>query len=351
MSATASCADDIRAAIAAAGGAIRFDEYMSLSLYGPGGFYTAAGGRAGRRGDFITSPEVGPLFGAVLSRWLDATWDELGRPATFTVVEAGAGTGTLARSILAAAPRCIDAMRYVTVELSAAQRAAHPAGVEARTELPADRFTGVIIANELLDNLPFRLLVADGGWRESWVGVDGERFVELLRPFDGAPPVALPARPDLGARVPILDVAREWLATATGLLATGRVLVFDYGTATTAELAARPWRDWLRTYSSHARGAHYLRDAGAQDITTDVPIDQITAQDLGAEVAVRTQRQFLQRWGIDELVEEGREVWARDAARPSLAAMAMRSRVREAEALLDPDGLGGFHAVEWQKHA
>ena len=62
-------------------------------------------GRAGRRGDFITSPEVGPLFGAVVARALDAWWAEAGEPDVFTVVEAGAGPGTLARSVLAAAPR------------------------------------------------------------------------------------------------------------------------------------------------------------------------------------------------------------------------------------------------------
>ena len=72
-----SAADEISAAIAAAGGAIPFSEYMRLALYGEGGFYTT-GGRAGRRGgDFITSPEVGPLFGTVIARALDAWWKEL----------------------------------------------------------------------------------------------------------------------------------------------------------------------------------------------------------------------------------------------------------------------------------
>ena len=62
-----SASDELEAAIIAAGGAIRFDEFMRIALYGSHGFYTT-GGQAGRRGDFITSPEVGPLFGAVLAR-------------------------------------------------------------------------------------------------------------------------------------------------------------------------------------------------------------------------------------------------------------------------------------------
>ena len=110
----------------------------------------------------------------------------------------------------------------------------------------------------------------------------------------------------------------------------------------TSELAQMPWREWLRTYRGHERGGHYLADPGSQDITAQVVLDQLPVPD-----AVRTQAQFLQRWGIDELVEEGRRAWAVAAAAPTLAAMKMRSRVREAEALLDPAGLGGFLALEW----
>src|SRR4051794_39157880 len=83
-------------------GSIGFDEYVAHALYTPElGFYTSGRG-AGRQRDFLTSPEVGPLFGAVLAGALDTWWDELGRPEPFVVVEAGAGPGTLARCLLAA---------------------------------------------------------------------------------------------------------------------------------------------------------------------------------------------------------------------------------------------------------
>src|SRR3954454_6667488 len=117
-----SASDDVLAAIDAAGGAIRFDQYMRIALYGDHGFYNT-GGSAGRRGDFITSPEVGPLFGAVMARALDAWWREAGSPDTFVVVEAGAGVGTLARAVLAADPTCAPALRYVLVERSDRLRA------------------------------------------------------------------------------------------------------------------------------------------------------------------------------------------------------------------------------------
>lgn len=315
---------------------------MDDALYGPDGFYNS-GGSAGRRGDFITSPEVGPLFGAVLARYLDAEWERIGRPDPFTVVDAGAGPGTLARAVLAAAPACGAAMRYVAVEVAAAQRQRHPDGIVSTAHLPDGPLDGVIVANELLDNLPFRLAVHDGGWREAYVTIDDGRAVERLSaPFDPRPSV-LPARAGIGARAPLVDRAAAWVDDARSRVRTGSLLVIDYGVTLTAELAMRPWRGWLRTYRGNEPGDHYLAAPGTQDITTDVPFDQLPDPD-----AVRSQAQFLQLWGIGELVEEGRRVWAEQAARPGLEAMKMRSRVSESEALLDPAGLGGFLVAEWR---
>lgn len=330
---------EVRRAINARGGRLRFDEFVSLALYGENGFYNNAG-RAGRRGDFITSPEVGPLFGVVLSRALDTWWDELGRPDPFTVVDAGAGPGTLGRAVLAAGPRCTPALRYVGVEVSAAQRKLHSAGVDSRAEMPTEPFIGIIIANELLDNLPFRLFVFDDGWREAFVLAEGERFVERLVSVADTPE-CLPAVAAHGARVAVHDAATRWVGHALSLLVAGRLVVLDYCTTST-EMARRPWREWLRTYSEHERGVHYLQSVGMQDITTEVATDQ-----LPTPTKIRTQAEFLREFGIDGLVEEGRTVWQSAAASPNVAALTMRSRVREAEALCDPSGLGGFNVVEW----
>lgn len=312
---------------------------MEAVLYGPSGFYTSAG-MAGRRGDFITSPEVGPLFGAVLARWIDAEWRRQGQPDDFTVVEVGAGPGTLARSVLLADPRWTD--RYVAVELSASQRERHPQGVRSTAALPAAG-AGVVIANELLDNVPFRLAVFDGSWREAHVQVrDDGTLAEVTVPAP-ADWQWLPAHAVHGARVPVQQRARVMVESLLGCITAGSVLAFDYCSPSTAAVAARPWREWLRTYRGHERGSHYLRDAGLQDITTEVCLDQ-----LPEPTAVRTQAQFLQRWGIDELVEEGRSQWEAAAAAPTLGALRMRSRLRESESLLDPSGLGAFMAIEWR---
>ncbi len=327
----------------AVGEVISFETFMESALYGPTGFYTGTG-RAGRRGDFLTSPEIGPLFGHVVANFLDAEWERLERPDEFTVVDAGAGPGTLARAVLGADPSCGAALRYVAVDVSASQREQHPAGVESRAELPDGPFDGVVIANELLDNLPFRLAVYDDGWREAFVTeLDDGRLVEQLSaPFDPVPSV-LPATAALGARAPLQGAAHAWVADARRRLRSGTVVVFDYASATTAGLALRPWRDWLRTYRGHERGAHYLAEPGSQDITAEVAVDQLPEPDT-----VRSQAQWLQLYGIADLVEEGRAYWADHAAAPTLVAMRMRSRVGESEALLDPSGLGAFTVIEWR---
>ncbi len=307
-----------------------------MALYHPEfGFYET-GGSAGRGGaDFLTSPELGPLFGAVLARALDAWWAELGHPAPFTVVEAGAGRGTLAKAVLAAAPACRAALRYVAVERSRALRAQHPEGVESAATLPAGRFTGVILANELLDNLPFGLLQrADEGWAEVRVTED---LTEVLVPAAGDPV------PDaaVGSRIPTQRAAHGWVAAARSLVARGRVVVVDYAD-TTPSLAQRPWTDWVRTYRGHGRGSHPLADLGLQDVTCEVATDQLPAPTFN-----RSQADFLRAHGIDGLAEEARRAWQERAHIGDLRALMSRSRTQEAAALLDATGLGAFRVLEW----
>ncbi len=310
-----------------------------MALYEPGlGFYET-GGAAGRRGDFLTSPEVGPLFGAVVARALDCWWRELGEPATFTVVEAGAGRGTLAKAILAAGPDCANALRYVAVERSRALRAGHPESVESAVAMPADPFAGVVLANELLDNLPFGLLERrDDDWAE--VRVTAE-LVETLVPVGDAPEVDLAPDTPVGGRIPTQRACRAWVDHGRRLVTRGRVVVVDYADATPS-MARRPWTDWVRTYRGHGRGGHPLADLGGQDVTCEVAVDQ-----LPPPTSDRSQADFLRAHGIDDLTGEARRAWEARAHIGDLQALTHRSRVGESAALTDPGGLGGFRVLEW----
>jgi SAM-dependent MidA family methyltransferase len=297
------------------------------------------------------------------------------------VVDAGAGPGTLCRTVLAARPACTPALRYVLVERSAAQRRRHAeslrledpalafAPVDPDTERPVTgspdgpicvslaalpRVAGpaVVIANGLLDNLPFGLAERRGGrWCEVRVGWEMPgRFRERVVPLEderaGLLDRLAPDVPD-GARVPLQDAARRWLREAlavAGVGRGGRVVVVDYG-ATTADLARRPPAEWLRTYRSHARGGDYLHGLGTQDVTVEVAFDQLAL--VRAPTVEHSQGEWLRAWGLDELVAEARAAWTGRAAVGDLAALTARSRVTEAAALTDPAGLGAFRVLEW----
>jgi SAM-dependent MidA family methyltransferase len=238
----------------------------------------------------------------------------------------------------------MSALKYVAVEISEAQRALHPNFVESMADFPDREINGVVLANELLDNLPFKLFVYDGTWKEAFVALgDNGKFVEVLRHVDNIPE-ALPLTAPLGSRAPIQVAASQWMLNVSQKLSRGRVLVFDYCSESTSEIAITPWREWLRTYKTHERGLHYLLESGTQDITTQVMVDQLMK--TVPVLAVNLQSDWLRIWGIDDLVSEGTQYWDDHKSDPNIAAMKMRSRVNEVQALVDPDGLGSFSVLE-----
>ncbi|MFV0259221.1 MAG: SAM-dependent methyltransferase [Acidimicrobiales bacterium] len=335
----------------------RFDTYVERCLYHPSAGFYARGRGAGRRRDFITSPEVGPLYAAVLGRAVDGWWAALGQPEELTVYDVGSGPGTLADALARHRGPAAAAIRVVAVDPAPdgpRPGGSGPAGsaADARRNaervpaLPDDLTGAVVVANELLDNLPFRIVRRDGdGWAELYVAEADDRPRPVWTAAGAEDPDPLGAlgvpsgQVPEGRAVPLLDAARTWVA-ATVERGAAVVLVVDYGADTTAELGVRG--GWLRTYRDHRRGHDPFVPPGSCDITTDLAVDQ-----LPVPTRTATQAEALQRWGIDELVAEGRRVWAARAARPDLEAMAMRSRVAEAGALLDPEGLGGWLVLEW----
>ncbi len=324
---------------------------------------------------------MGSLFATVLSRALDSWWAGLGRPDPFVVVEVGAGVGTLAAGIRRAHPQCSAALRYVLVERSGALRArqalhltlqppssllgARPGADEdddepdplagtgpmftSLAELPGESFVGVVLANELLDNMAFLLLQrSDSGWSEVRVGEEGSELVEVLVPAVphlGAEADHLAPDAALGGRIPVQRRARAWLRDAVGRVDRGRVVVVDYATPTPS-LATRPWEEWLRTYRAHGRGGHPLSAPGEQDLTCEVAVDQLAT--VRRPSADRPQAAFLRAHGMEELVEDARATWRERAGLGDLEALRARSLVGEAEALTDPAGLGAFRVLEWE---
>ena len=372
------------------GGPITFAEFQDAALYDPEtGFFTTGGGAGRVGGDFVTSPEVGSLFGTLVARYLDDAWRRLGEPDPFVVVEAGAGRGKLAADVLSAVPACAPALRYVLVERAAILRTEQrrllriePADealgpvlrsadpdeddelapgtgpiVASIDELPGIAFEGVVVANELLDNLPVRIVErSDGRWVEVRVGLAGDDLVEVLIDADlglaaEADAVAAAAPLEVGGRLPVPTAIADWLATVAGVLRRGEVLLVDYA-GDGAGLAARGQRQWLRTYRRHDRGGDPLVAPGSQDITCDVPLEYLRSTAIRAGFVVAeesSQAAWLTDLGVEALVEEGRAVWRERAHLGDLAAIAGRSRVGEAAALLDPDGLGAHQVITLER--
>jgi SAM-dependent MidA family methyltransferase len=359
-----------------------------LALYEPDVGFFASGHGAGRAGrDFVTSPEVGSLFGACVARALDRSWRELGAPDPFVVVEAGAGNGRLARDVLRAHPECERALHYVLVEVSAALRDEQRERLELEPpdealgpfakaapdddapipvsgsgpvmvsleQLPALELTGVVLANELLDNLPFGIAHASGaGWMEVRIATAAAGvFEEVLVPAEPTDADALDAIVEgltvpLGARLPIPRGVDAWLSACARMLRHGTLIAVDYVDDALGLLERGAADGWLRTYRAHARGGAALDTPGTQDITADVVREQLVhaARRSGFTIAADdAQADWLRGLGIEALADEGRRQWETRAHIGDLEALAGRSRVTEASALTDPAGLGAHRVV------
>ncbi len=344
-------AERIRAEIGAAG-PMRFDRFMELSLYGEGGYFSSGDLRSHRGGDFLTSPEVSPLFGATLAAAVAAERERIGAP--FAVVEAGAGTGSLLRPLLDALDPPPD--RVVAVEVSPAAAAAlHERVPEAEVvgslEAVAVPIRGVVIANELIDNLPAAVAVRrEEGWVEVAVGIVEGRlaWVEVEARPEVARWAALHAAGAAeGDRVEVQLAAGAWLAGALGRLGSGMILVIDYGD-TSDGLAARRAEGTVRTYRRHHLGPDPLAEPGSTDVTMDVDFAALAsvALEAGAAAEVWRQDEYLAHWGLLEEIERLRdEEHTAAASGATMERLRLRDRLTGAETLVHPRGLGDFRVL------
>ena len=354
--------DIIRERIAEAG-AITFREFMDLALYHPRhGYYCSPREKMGRQGDYLTSPEVHPIFGWLAGKQLGQMWEVIGRPEPFTVVEMGAGSGALARDILdwarRHAPEFFAALEYrlveVSEELAARQRRAvqevderleKAAWLPALAAIPEGSVVGCLLSNELADAFPVhRVTVRAGRLQEVYVDWRHGRFEERLGP------PSTPALEDYFRRLGLLpgeDCQAEvnldalaWMKALARALGRGFLMTFDYGYP--AEQLYAPWRrqgTFLCFYRHNPSADPYAR-VGRQDMTSSVDFTSLiqAAQEAGLEtVGLAGQSQFLTALGIDGALAP--------AARGDLPLEEYYARRRALTELLDPAGLGRIRVL------
>ncbi len=301
----------------------RFDAYMERCLYSNGGFYNSAEQTTGSRGSFITSPEVGSLFGAVVANWIR---DEAAKTTIKTVYDVGSNRGTLVAELRSQLPDLeVLGVDYQNGDLT-------PDEFETQ-----DLSNAIVFANELLDNLPFRYCRKAGTEIEEafvsnseLVWQRAELETDVANKFETI---------DDGLTFPVHGSSQQWISSVLSRNPLS-LLMIDYGMATTAELAKRG--DWLRTYQGHIVDVDPLASPGQIDITTDIGFDQ-----LPTPMRTTAQAEFLVENGIDALVEEGMLAWEAQKAAPDLASLRMKSRKSQSKALMDPRGLGSWIVAEW----
>jgi SAM-dependent MidA family methyltransferase len=294
-------------------GPISFAEYMLECLYHPAhGYYSRA--NAARFGDYYTSVDVHPIFGRLLARQFAEMWELLGSPRPFILAESGAGVGRLAGHILdfgaRELPEFYAALEYVAVERSIVRRAEHAVRlaehlatghVSSSGELPRPISAGCIFSNELLDALPaHRVAVENGALREIYVGLEGERFSEVL----GKPSSPALERYFLeqgisleeGQQAEVCLEACDWIELAGRALDRGFVLTIDYGYEARALYGEHHNRGTLLAYRDHGVTENIFDAPGEQDLTAHV---NFTALDLWGRISglartgLVTQSQFL----------------------------------------------------------
>lgn len=315
----------IEAELAAAGGWIPFARYMELALYAPGlGYYSGGARKFGPGGDFITAPELTPLFGQALA----AQVEQVMRASAPALIEVGAGTGLLAADLLLELERrdCLPE-RYGILELSGelrerqfdtlAAKAPHLAARVQWLDALPERFAGAVVANEVLDVMPVHLVVSRAeGLFERGVAVATDaagvrRLCWADAPAAGAVAeaaraLALPV-PQSGEYVTELNLAgNAWVAAWAERLQAGALLLIDYGYPRAEYyLPSRSGGTLLCYYRHHAHGDPFLWP-GLNDITAFVDFTTVAEAGFEAGLDVQgytTQAQFLFNCGVLECLE------------------------------------------------
>ena len=293
---------------AADGAAIPFSRFMELALYAPGlGYYSAGASKFGEAGDFVTAPELGPVFAACVAESVAPVLQQLGPQARF--LELGGGTGAFAEVALKRLLE-LDALpdRFAILEPSAELRARQRERLQERLVPPlfdlvewldapfADSWDGVLFANEVIDALPTpRFAIGDGTdgkageVYEEYIAIEAGRRVRVLRPADAflANAVRHVERrlertlPD-GYRSELLPQLPYWIQAVAGGLQRGAMLFVDYGYPRAEFYQPDRSDGTLRAYYRHRMHAEPLLWPGLQDITASVDFTALAEAGVAA---------------------------------------------------------------------
>lgn len=314
----------IRQAVRDAGGWLPFDRFMHLALYAPGLGYYARGDAqlglglsAGDGSDFVTAPELSPLFGQALAVQVA---EALRQTGTDAVWEFGAGTGALAEQVLdALVAQGVALRQYVIVDVSGSlrqrqqQRLARFGDCVQWLDALPEAMEGVVLGNEVLDAMPVQLLHRrDGVWHERGVAVaeqpdpsDGSVFVWHDRPTALRPPVEVEGSHDYLTE--IHPQAQAFMATLGGRLRRGAAFFIDYGFGEREYYHAQRSGGTLMCHQAHRADADPLHAVGDKDITAHVDFTGIAvaAQQAGLELlGYTTQGWFLLNCGLGPLMQQ-----------------------------------------------
>jgi len=312
-------------------GPMAFDEFMELALYDPvDGFFSSVS-PAQPEGHFVTSPHLSPVFAGLLAVQARDAWIAMGKPAPFTVADLGAGEGVLARGIVTAAESDEDfarALNVIAVERSevAATHLANSGLTTVRSLDEIGSLTGMVIANELFDNVPYQIF---GGDEEIRVTEEGDRLI-------WEPPPSASIRPASRRSLDLIDhVARG--------LRQGYIFIIDYGFTGDEE------PETTRGYRMHHLVTDVLDDPGSSDITGPVDFDAL---------AGRARANGLQTWGPvsqrDALMALGYRATLdrmradqqhQEQAGEWRTAIEYYGERGQAAMLVDPAGLGGLKVL------
>ena len=305
------------------GGSIPFDRYMELALYAPGlGYYTAGMRKFGAQGDFVTAPEISPLFSRTLAHQVKQLLDLCGGG---DVLEFGAGSGRLAVDMLCELD-ALDALpeRYLILELSPDLRqrqqqlvAAEIPHLRERVQwlerLPRQRLRGAVVANEVMDAMPvhrFRVSRGSNGEvEEEMITCTAGQLVKEWRPTSAELQLEVAK---LGVELPSACESeinlrlKPWIAAISDLLEQGAVLLIDYGYTRSEYFHPQHSEGTLMCHFRQHAHADALFYPGLQDITAHVDFTAVAeaADDAGLSVAGYTnQAGFLIACGIERLLQ------------------------------------------------